>query len=174
MNCKIVKLLFGKNREYGLTLLELIIVSLMLGILTAVSLLNFTKQVGKARESEMKNAVGTIARSQIAYHWEIGEFCCTGLTPDEILVGIGVSISSKYIDSWQFDTTAVADTITFRPVNNNWDNDITRAYSGGVFFGGSTSDGYQKILCQSYDFSLDTDYPTLTSPVCGGDAVQLK
>ena len=59
-----------KNGEEGFTLIELLVVVIIIGVLAAVALPNLLNQVGKARETELKNAAGTVNRSQQAYHFE--------------------------------------------------------------------------------------------------------
>ena len=65
------------NKMAGFTLLELIVVMIVIGVLSAVSLPVFIGQIGKARESEVKLKIGTLARSQTAYHYTQGVFATT-------------------------------------------------------------------------------------------------
>lgn len=167
-------ILNSHNNKKGFTLIELLVVVIIVGVLAAVALPNLVAQVGKARETEMKNALGTVARAQMAYHWEQQVFCCDSATPDQILGALGTPIDSKYINSWTFDTSALATQITFNITNNDWQIDNTRGLSGGVFFDLSSSDTYRSIICQSFNPSATTDQPVTTDPFCGANAYQLR
>lgn len=170
------KILFRhyKNNNDGFTLIELLVVIIIVGILAATALPNLLRQVGKARETEIKNAVGTVARSQMSYHWEQQRFCCDSLTSDEILKVLGVPIKSKYISTWSFDTSTISYQVTFNITNDNWDKDGTRGISGGVFFNPVLADAYDSIICQTFEPSASTAYPVISDPVCGTNAYKLR
>lgn len=73
--CLINKLLLSKKlQEQGFTLLELIIVMMILAILMMLALPNFMSQIGKARETEAKIGLSTIAMAQQAYFFEKQSF----------------------------------------------------------------------------------------------------
>ncbi|MBF2058090.1 MAG: prepilin-type N-terminal cleavage/methylation domain-containing protein [Cyanobacterium sp. T60_A2020_053] len=155
------KLIFALNRSsQGFTLVELLVVIIILGILSAIALPNFLKQVGKARDVEFRNAVGTINRGQQAFHWERQVFA-DGTTFQETFRALNVTINSGYIDDYVFETTDTNATIQL--VNNNFKADGTKAYAGGTFF----QDGdYFTIACQSLDVESQIAAP-LTATDCG-------
>ncbi|AUT02337.1 general secretion pathway protein GspG [Nostoc sp. CENA543] len=75
-----------KNREEeGFTLIELLVVVIIIGVLAAIALPSLLGQVNKAKQSEARNYVGTVNRSQQAYYLEYQKFA-TNL--DELQVGI--------------------------------------------------------------------------------------
>lgn len=175
MMCRFLFLKILKTKSEGFTLIELMVVFIIIGVLAVAGLPSFLRQVGKARESEIKNAVGTVARSQLSYHWEKQIFCCgDGATDQQILEAIGASIPSKYITSWTFDTSNLSNQVRFQPNNNNWANDGTRGFSGGSFFSVSSPNAYQIIMCQNYEPSETADFPVLTDPECGSNAEQIR
>ena len=145
---KLLQNLRNKKGNKGFTLIELLVVVIIIGVLAAVALPNLLSQVGKARETELKNAVGTINRAQQAYHFEKQAFADT-------TARMGVGLNPEYIDNDPADATvlegaltiaATAGGATVRPLNSNAVNDGTRAYSGGIFYNGGN---YSQIVCQS-------------------------
>lgn len=150
---KLLSHLNKKQQESGFTLIELLVVVIIIGVLAAVALPNLLKQVGKARETELKNAAGTVNRSQQSYHFERQAFA-NGLTL------LGISVPSQYITNGDPEAptgTGAGDgnlgilvpdpsQATVQPANTNFQNDGTRAYSGLIVYGDGT---YGQILCQS-------------------------
>ncbi|UKO98167.1 type IV pilin-like G/H family protein [Nostoc sp. UHCC 0870] len=74
-----------KKEEEGFTLIELLVVVIIIGVLAAIALPSLLGQVNKAKQSEARNYVGTVNRSQQAYYLEYQKFA-TGLS--ELQVGI--------------------------------------------------------------------------------------
>ncbi len=132
-----------KNGEEGFTLIELLVVVIIIGVLAAVALPNLLNQVGKARETELKNAAGTVNRSQQAYHFERQVFA-------DNVTFLGVSLPTEYLsnrDATNFITLDNTNTAAnVQPANANATNDGTRAYTGRIAF---NQGEYQQILCQS-------------------------
>ncbi len=127
----------------GFTLIELLVVVIILGVLGAIALPNFVNQAGKARETELKNAVGILNRAQQAYHFEHQTFATT-------ISSLSISLSNQYItnlNSNDFITLDNGDTAAnVQPANSNAASEGTRSYSGRIAF---NQGEYQQILCQS-------------------------
>lgn len=155
-----------KNKgEEGFTLIELLVVVIIIGVLAAVALPNLLNQVGKARETEIKNAVGTINRTQQSYHFERQSFASAQSL-------LGVSIPTQYIDDIDgaIDNGGGAGPATFEPENASFAEDGTRAYSGAIGFAAGV---YTQAICQSDEPIATIGAPT-DSTTCPAASVLVK
>ncbi len=136
-----------KNKKNkGFTLIELLVVVIIIGVLAAVALPNLLSQVGKARETEGKNGVGTINRSQQAYHFEKQGFATlTNAQLQSAQNELGVVINSKY---YQLATTGTNANsyATHTALGLNAQNDGVRQFAGGIAY---SSGSYATAVCQS-------------------------
>lgn len=139
--------LVKKTQNSGFTLIELLIVMIILSVLVAVGLPNFINQVGKARETEAKNAIGNINRAQQGYHFEKQSFT-PALTNAQLSStnSLGIIINSLY---YSFSITAGdAAQTTAKADAFNATKDGVRPYAGGVGFDSLTGQ-YKTIICQT-------------------------
>ncbi len=143
----------GKKGNKGFTLIELLVVVIIIGVLAAVALPNLLSQVGKARETEGKNGVGSINRAQQAYHFERREFTAANITqPDNAL---GVVIAPEYYDfTVTAATPATQSKVTATGVNNSGIDDGVRNYAGATAF---AAGAYNLILCQADNVGAAVD-----------------
>jgi type IV pilus assembly protein PilA len=74
LKAKFLQHLAKKNGDQGFTLIELLVVIIIIGILSAIALPSFLNQANKAKQSEAKQYVGAIVRSQQAYFLENSAF----------------------------------------------------------------------------------------------------
>lgn len=162
---KFIQYFNQKNRTKGFTLIELLVVIIIIGILAAVALPNLLKQVGKARETEMKNAVGTINRAQQTYQFERQTFA-------DSVTYLSVSITSNYITDTSMGVTATNTLATNVASNSDSINDGTRAYSGAAQYDPVTG-LYSLVLCQS-DAVADTLAAPTSGSSCPGTSIQIK
>src|SRR4028118_1381781 len=70
LKVKYLQFLNKKNQDQGFTLIELLVVIIIIGILAAIALPNFLNQSAKAKQSEAKQNVAVVNRTQAAYRTE--------------------------------------------------------------------------------------------------------
>lgn len=138
-----------KKGNKGFTLIELLVVVIIIGVLAAVALPNLLAQVGKARETEGKNAVGTINRGQQAFHFDNRSFT-PGITDAQLAAvtnPLGVAINSQYYNFTITPgaTVATDSSVAAAPVAAQQDG--VRDYAGAINFDPTTG-LYLTVLCQ--------------------------
>lgn len=151
-----------KSCSTGFTLIELLIVSLFLGVLAAVALPTFIGQIGKAREVEFINSLGTINRSQQAYHWEKGFFAGT-------LAEMGVTLEPNYIDNFNITGGGSLNLVSIVLVNNEFSVDQTKAYSSSTFFNAGV---YEITACRSFTVLDQIPPPPSINNCLGNQMIQ--
>ena len=160
---KLLQNLNNKKGNKGFTLIELLVVVIIIGVLAAVALPNLLSQVGKARETEIKNAVGTINRAQQAFHFERQTFGGNS-------ANLGVTIQTQYIDAIDAAIASVDPLLdaSFSPQNAEFANDGTRGYAGNIVFAAGQ---YESAICQTDVPAVGATFPTVdgntaTAPTC--------
>jgi type IV pilus assembly protein PilA len=133
------------NQEKGFTLIELLVVVIIIGVLAAVALPNLLSQVGKARESEAKTAVGSINRGQQSYHFERQVFA-NGVDITAANNSLGVVVNPEFF-SFTITASGGSNAIV-QATNSDAVNDGTRNYAGSIAY---SSGAYTTVLCQSND-----------------------
>jgi type IV pilus assembly protein PilA len=108
----------------GFTLVELVIVFMVIGILSAIALPSFLNQSAKAKQTEAKSYVGAVNRAQQSYRMENNEFAGS-LTDLQIGVPLG-TVNYNYILNG-----ADPDQATIMAIPT--DGKTQRGYSGAVF-----------------------------------------
>jgi len=144
----------------GFTLTELIIVTIMVGILSAVALPSLIKQADKAKQVEAKLSVGAMNRAQQAYYLENTVFA-NSLSE----LGIGVqSQTDDYDYSIQINNSIAT--------NNGVSREISlKSYVGVTYLNifatpvGTVESVTITILCESPGAGVGTQQ-TMTSGAC--------
>ena len=145
---KLLQNLRSKKGEKGFTLIELLVVVIIVGVLAAVALPNLLGQVGKARETEGKNAIGTLNRGQQTFHFDAKIFTpATDETAFQTIANpFGVALIS---DVFEFEvplgTAASTGVMTATPEDAN--DDGVRGFAGQVDYN-ATNGTYGMGVCQ--------------------------
>ncbi len=148
---KLLLKLANKKANQGFTLVELLVVTIIVGVLAAIALPNLLGQVGKAREVEAKNGLGAINRAQQGYHLERQTF----LNSANVLTNnpLGVVLTNQFFN---FSNTGASNT-TANINANSLNNALgARSYSAAIAFN-TTSGVYGSGICQ-------TNTPDTTAP----------
>lgn len=153
----LLKFLASRKTSSGFTLIEMLVVIILIGILSAIALPSFLSQAAKGRQVEAKNSIGALNRAQQAYRTENSSFATTIEQ-----LGIGLPPETE-----NYTYTIVADQATARVNAAAKDAQALRSYSGGVVIG---SNGATKtISCQTLTASATPPTITLdpaTEPTC--------
>jgi type IV pilus assembly protein PilA len=74
LQAKFIQHLNRKQSEKGFTLVELLVVIIIIGILTAIAIPNFLNQTAKAKQTEAKQNIGMINRVQSIHRAQNDQF----------------------------------------------------------------------------------------------------
>ena len=154
LKSKLLLNLAKNKKDKGFTLIELLVVIIIIGVLSAVALPNLLGQVGKARESEAKNAVGSFNRGQQAEFVEDGAFAAVGDTGTTAVTNLnqqlGVGLELEFYEKPDAQTAA-----QLLMLNSDRDTDGTRDYGGGINF--DTNDRtFTTVVCRMNDAAAAT------------------
>ena len=132
-----------KKKNAGFTLIELLVVIIIIGILSAIALPSYLRQTAKARATEAKTNIGSMNRSQQAYHLENQRFADD--VGSSAIIKLGISAENS-TDNFVYTAVPISD-ITMNVANRGTSSkDDILSYIGGVFYqpGSITT-----ILCEA-------------------------
>jgi type IV pilus assembly protein PilA len=141
LKAKFIQIISCKSDDKGFTLVELLVVIIIIGILAATALPSFLGQSAKAKQTEAKQIIGVINRSQTAYRSEQKQFANQfDLLATGTLTGGTTSNTSNYSYTLVGQTDSASITATAR-------DGSLKAYSGGnTYYANAQS---QSILASS-------------------------
>ena len=109
LQAKLLQHLHSKKTEQGFTLVELLVVIVIIGILTAVALPNFMSQSAKAKQSEAKQYISAINRAQTYRRSYTSTFAANF---EELAIGTMTGTGSSNTASFVYSMTGNAESGT--------------------------------------------------------------
>jgi type IV pilus assembly protein PilA len=166
-----------KQGETGFTLVELLVVIIIIGILTAIALPNFLNQNAKAKQTESKQQIAAINHVQAGYREEHKSF---GSTFDVLAIG-SLAGSGTNVSTANYDYTLSAGTDSTSIVAQSRDTSL-KSYTGGNFRYTNTASQstVTAVVCETLLPGTDTvTGPTfsvtdgIATKNCGSSFIQL-
>ena len=146
LQAKFLQHLNRKQSEKGFTLVELLVVIIIIGILAAIALPNFLNQGAKAKQTEAKQNIGLINRSQTAFRSENQAFASSF-----DILGIGTltgSTGAASTSNYSYTLTGGTDSTTTIATARDG---ALKAYSGGNgrFTNSASQSTIASVLCEA-------------------------
>jgi len=167
LKAKFLQHLSQKKQDQGFTLIELLVVIIIIGILSAIALPSFLNQANKAKQSEAKQYIGSMNRSQQAYFLENNAFA----TQEEFAdLGLGVQTETT---NYKYYIAASNPQDNATSIAQQNENNALKAYLGAVALGTVEGTGEATtiaILCEAKKAPVEEGpTPTSTTEITGTD-----
>ena len=151
-----------KASDEGFTLIELLVVIIIIGILSAIAIPNFLNQDVKAKQTEAKQNVALVNKTQNSYRAENTSFATSfNILAIGSVSGVATGTTNNY--SYTISGTTDTATVTATPIDA-----ALKGFSGGTtrFKNGAEQSVTGSVLCQMLKPGVTATAPT----VVGGDA----
>lgn len=145
LQAKFIQYLNRKQSNKGFTLVELLVVIIIIGILTAIALPSFLSQGAKAKQAEAKQNINVVNRVQTAYRAQNSVFA----TSFDVLATGTMSGRTTYSSkSYTYTLTANQDT---SKIKVGTQDGALKMYQGGTvrFVNPSNQGVISSIICEA-------------------------
>jgi type IV pilus assembly protein PilA len=165
ITAKFIQNLNNKDRKEGFTLIELLVVIVIIGILGAIAIPNFLNQDVKAKQSEAKQNIGTINKTQNSFRAENNTFATSF---DALAIGSVTGGTTGSTTNYNYTLSGATDssTVIASPADT-----ALKGYSGGAvrFSNGANQSVIGTVLCEMKIPGAVATLPTTvpgTTPAC--------